>query len=83
VGSDVTNPSKLNCILEAVGNEAQNIPIVINHDITITILDIILYTVFYLKHSISDVEICLRLQVEPKYLGTRIGLVSVSGVTSA
>jgi hypothetical protein len=35
---------------------------------TITILDIIHRPVFYLKHDVSETEICLRLQMEPSQL---------------
>jgi hypothetical protein len=36
---------------------------------TISILDIIHRTVFYLKHDVSETAFCLRIQVEPTQLG--------------
>jgi hypothetical protein len=38
-------------------------------NITITILDIIHRTVFYLKHGVSETGLCLFLQVEPIHMG--------------
>jgi hypothetical protein len=32
-------------------------------------MGIIHYPVFYLKHDVSETEICLRLQAEPSQLG--------------
>jgi hypothetical protein len=40
-------------------------------NISITILDIILRPVFYLKHDVLETGFCLRLQVEPTQLGLR------------
>jgi hypothetical protein len=37
-------------------------------NITVTIVDIILRPVFYLKHYVSQTGFCLRLQVEPTQL---------------
>jgi hypothetical protein len=37
---------------------------------TVTILDIILRPVFYLKREVSETGFCLRLQVGPTHLGS-------------
>jgi hypothetical protein len=42
-------------------------------------LNIISRTVFYLKHDVSEIGCCLRLQVDPIYLGP-IEIISVSGL---
>jgi hypothetical protein len=39
-------------------------------NITVTILDIINYPVFYLKHDVSETGFCLCLQVEHTQMGT-------------
>jgi hypothetical protein len=36
--------------------------------LTVTILNIIHRPVFYLKHSVSDIGFCIRLQVDPNQL---------------
>jgi hypothetical protein len=41
--------------------------IVVITDITITILDIIQHSVFYLKHDVLETEFCLHFQVEPTH----------------
>jgi hypothetical protein len=38
-------------------------------NVTITFLDSIHRPVFYLKHDVSEIGFCLRLQVEPTELG--------------
>jgi hypothetical protein len=50
-----------------------------NDDVSITIMDIIHRSVFYLKHDTSETGFCLRLQVEPTEMG-QIELVFVSGL---
>jgi hypothetical protein len=39
-------------------------------NITITILNVIHQPDFYLKHDVSEVQFCLRLQVESTQVGT-------------